>query len=173
MEIEGLKVQPQKVIGDERGFLAEMLQGGTENPAASHGIRNIYASVATGKHTPRAAHYHYKNHEMFFTLTGTALWLFHDFRKDSPTFGMSQGVVVGNQKPDFPVFHDVFTLDDQKFVRIVVPAGVYHAYWPLTDEKVMVVSVASEQHSNADYWRGKPVEVPGFSEILSKYQISV
>lgn len=172
-EIKGLEIQPQKVVGDERGMLAEMIQGGTENPVTAHGIRNIYTSIAVGKHTGRAAHYHYKLHELFFTLTGTALWLFHDFRKDSPTFGKSAGVVVGFEKPNFPVFHDVLTLDQKQFARVVVPAGVYHAYWPLTDEKVMVVAVASQPHDNEDYWRGKPAEVPGFPEILGKYGIVV
>lgn len=171
--IEGLEIQPQKVVGDERGLLVEMIQGGTENPVTSHGIKNIYASIAVGKHTGRAAHYHYKLHELFFTLSGTALWLFHDFRKDSPTFGQNAGVVVGFEKPTVPVFHDVLTLDQKQFARVEVPAGVYHAYWPLTDEKVMVVAVASMPHDNEDYWRGKPVEVSGFPEILGKYGILV
>ncbi len=169
--IQGLEIQPQKVVGDERGFLAEMIQGGTKNAVTDHGIGNIYTSVAVGKHTGRAAHYHYKNHEIFFTLTGTALWLFYDFRKESVTFGETVGVVVGMKKPDFPVHHEIYTLDEKKFVRVVVPAGVYHAYWPLTDEPVMVTAVASEMHDNADYWRGKPSEVPGFTEILAQYGI--
>lgn len=171
-KILGLEFQPQKVVGDPRGLLAEMIQGGTASSVVQeHGIGNIYSSIATGKHIGRAAHYHYKNHEIFFTLTGSALWLFHDFRKDSPTFGQSEGVIVGWEKPTSEVHHPVHVLSDKQFLRVVVPTGVYHAYWPLTDNPVTVVAVASVPHNDADYWRGKPVEVPGFPDILKLYGI--
>jgi len=169
--IPGLEVDLQKVIGDHRGFLAEMLPGGMDHPVAKNGIRNIYMSVATGKHVGRAAHYHYKNHEIFYTLSGTALWLFHDFRKDSPSSGKSFEIILGHEKPEDEVHHPVVVLDDLQFACVSVPVEVYHAYWPLTDEKVRVVAVASESHSDDDYWRGKPNEVPGFVEILGKYGI--
>lgn len=168
--ISGLELHLQKVFGDPRGILAEMLPGGSANPAvAEHGLGNIYASIATGKHTARAAHFHFKNHEIFCTLTGTALWLFHDFREKSPTFGQNAGVVVGFTLPTTPVHHPVYVLDQKQMARVIVPAGVYHAYWPLTDEKVVVCSMASDPHDDADYDKRPPSAVPGFFDLLSQY----
>ena len=168
--IEGLELNLTKFIGDARGFLAEMLQGGWENPLVKDvPIGNIYSSVATGKHIGRAAHFHFKNREIFFTLTGTALWLFHDFREGSPTFGQSWGYIAGMKKPEMTVHHPVYVLEEKHMARVVVPTGVYHAYWPLTEEVVMVVALASVPHDDADYDRRKPAVVPGFPEVLSAY----
>lgn len=172
--IEGLELHLTKFIGDSRGFLAEMLAGGFENPLVRDGgVRNIYTSVATDKHIGRAAHFHFKNREIFFTLTGTALWLFHDFRDGSPTRGQSWGYIAGMKKPDFTVNHPVYVLEEKHMARVVVPTGVYHAYWPLTDEAVMVVALASVLHDDADYDRRKPAEVPCFTDIISRYGITV
>lgn len=172
--IEGLQVHLQKVFGDSRGLLAEMIQGGTENPVVKEqGIGNIYASVATGKHIARAAHFHHQNREIFFTLTGTALWLFHDFREESATFGQNAGLVLGASAPDFPVFHPVYTLDQKQFASVIVPVGVYHVYWPLTEEKVVTVAVASARHSDRDYDRRPISSVPGFLDILAQYGMDV
>lgn len=172
--IEGLLVRPQKVVGDSRGLLAEMLQDGAASPlVAAHGIGNVYASIATGKHVGRAAHFHFENHEIFYTLTGTALWLFHDFREGSPSFGADFGLVLGSDRLEGKLLHDSYLLADGKFAGVEVPVGVYHAFWPLTEEKVVTVAVASVPHSDADYDRRPPAEVPGFREILAGYGISL
>ncbi len=173
-EISGLEVHPQKVFGDIRGVLAEMIQDGSENPVVKErGIGNIYTSMGTGKHIARAAHFHFKNHEVFFTLTGTALWLFHDFRQDSPTFGTNAGLVLGMHAPKEPVHHPVFTIDQKQLARVVVPTGVYHAFWPLTDEPVATVAVASTPHNDSDYDRRTIKQVPGFLDILAQYGMDV
>lgn len=173
-DIEGLDVELQKVFGDTRGILAEMVQGGVNNESVKeHGIGNIYTSIATGKHTARAAHFHYKNHELFFTLTGTALWLFHDFREGSKTFGQNVGMIVGFDSPTEPVHHPVYVLDQKQMARVVVPTGVYHAYWPLTEGKVVVMAVASVPHDDADYDRRTVKTVPGFLDILATYGVDI
>lgn len=171
--IDGLELHHTKVVGDPRGLLVELIQGGAENPVLSHGFGNLYSSIATGKHTGRAAHFHFKLHEFFFTLTGTALWFFHDFRETSPTFGKSYACVLGFDRPTEAVFDPVCVLSEKDMVRCVVPAGVYHAYWPLTDTPVFVVSVASMRHDNADYDRRPPSAVPGCREWLAKYGIAL
>lgn len=171
--IDGLEFHHTKVLGDPRGLLVELVPGGSTNPILSNGFGNLYSSIATGKHTGRAAHFHFKLHEFFFTLTGSALWFFHDFREHSPTFGKSSAVVLGFDRPTQDVPDPVYVLSDKDMVRCVVPAGVYHAYWPLTDAPVFVVSVASMPHDNADYDRRKPDTVPGCREWLSRYGIAL
>ena len=173
-EIQGLEIHLQKFFGDSRGLLAEMIQGGMQNSVVQEfGVGNIYASIATGRHIARAAHFHFKNHEIFFTLTGTALWLFHDFRESSATFGQNVGMVVGFDSPTVPVHHPVYVLDQKQMARVIVPTGVYHAYWPLTDEKVVTVAVASEKHDDADYDRRTIKTVPGFLDILAQYGMDI
>lgn len=171
--IAGLELHHTKVVGDARGLLAELIQGGNANPVLSNGFGNLYTSIAIGKHTGRAAHFHFKLHEFFFTLTGTALWFFHDFRDGSPTFEKSYSVVLGFDRPIGDAHDPVYVLADKDMVRCVVPAGVYHAYWPLTDAPVFVVSVASMTHDNADYDRRPPSAVPGCRESLARYGITL
>jgi dTDP-4-dehydrorhamnose 3,5-epimerase-like enzyme len=172
-EIDGLEIHLERVFGDGRGILAELLPDGARNPFVSErGIGNVYASIATGRHIARAAHFHFKNHEIFYTLTGTALWLFHDFRENSRTAGKNFGVVLGFDAPADPVPHQVYVLGEQKMAGISVPVGVYHAFWPLTQEKVVTVAVASVPHDDADYDRRSIREVPGFQKILAEYGIT-
>ncbi len=173
-EIDGLEIRPQKMVGDHRGWLLEMFPGGMANPAVQPwGFGNLCASVATGKHIPRGGHYHYHDHEIFFTLTGSALWLFYDFREDSPTKGKIEGLITGAAVPPGQIYHTSYTVAEQKFVQVSVPVGVYHVFWPLTDEVVHVIELGSVPYDSADYWRGKPAEIPGFPEILKKYGIPV
>ncbi|MDO8599550.1 MAG: dTDP-4-dehydrorhamnose 3,5-epimerase family protein [bacterium] len=171
--INGLELHHTKVVGDARGLLAELVQGGAANPVLSHGFGNLYTSIAIGKHTGRAAHLHVKLHEIFCTLTGTALWFFHDFREASPTFGKSHAVVLGFDRPTTAVPDSVYVLSEKDMARCIVPGGVYHAYWPLTDAPVFVVSIASMPHDDADYDRRKPDTVPGCRDWVGKYGIAL
>lgn len=171
--IAGLELHHTKVLGDPRGLLVECIQGGSANPILEPGFGNLYVSIAVGKHTGRAAHVHQKLHERFFTLTGTALWFFHDFRDGSPTFGKSYAVVLGFDRPTTPVPDSVYTLTDRDMIRAVVPPGIYHAYWPLTEQPVFVVCVASLPYDVADYDRRPPSTIPGCRERLAKYGIAL
>ncbi len=171
--IEGLELHHTKVTGDPRGLLAELIQGGSSNPTLDVGFGNLYASIAIGKHTGRAAHVHLKLHERFFTLTGTALWFFHDLRETSPTFGTSYAVVLGFDRPTATVSDPTYVLADNDMVRAIVPPGIYHAYWPLTEAPVFVVCVASLPYDAADYDRRLPSAVPGCRELLARYGITV
>ncbi len=171
--IEGLKIRIQKVVGDSRGVLCELAPEGMADSFFSAGVRNMYTSVAVGKHTQRAGHYHHKNQEVFYTLTGTALWIFADFRKDSSTFGKIYAVVVGAERPPIESSTPAFVIDDKKIAQVFVPSGVYHAYWPLTDTSVYVLAVASQPYNKEDYIYPKLEEIPGIGEILGKYGIAV
>ncbi|MBI2482568.1 dTDP-4-dehydrorhamnose 3,5-epimerase family protein [Candidatus Uhrbacteria bacterium] len=171
--IAGLELHHTKVVGDARGLLAELVQGGTANPVLAPGLGNLYVSIATGKHTGRAAHFHFRLRELFFTMTGSAVWLFHDFRSTSPTAGQSFVCVLGAERPPESVADPMYVLADRDMVRVDVPAGVYHAYWPLTDTPVVVLAAPSLPHDDTDYDRRKPIEVPGGREALARYGIVI
>ncbi|MFH1430590.1 MAG: hypothetical protein ABIG71_03660 [Candidatus Uhrbacteria bacterium] len=171
--IGGLELHHTKVVGDSRGMLAELVRDGAKNPVLEPGFGNLYVSIATGKHTGRAAHVHFELRELFFTLTGTALWFFHDLRKESPTFGTSYACIFGFDRPDRDVPDPVYVLADQDMVRVDVPPGVYHAYWPLTDTAVTVLALPSLPHDDTDYDRRPPQDIPGCTEHVARYGIAL
>lgn len=164
--IGGLKIKINKVVPDKRGALCEILPDGINNNFLKNKIGNIYASIATGREA-RAGHYHFKNIENFYTLSGTALWIFKDFRNESPTFGKIYCVILG--------FDDIkteninsFTIDSSKMAQVTVPAGVYHVFCPLTEKPVTVLAIASEPHNDKDYVRINPEEIPEIKNIIEK-----
>lgn len=171
--IDGLQLRLNKVLSDERGFLAELAPSGLEDPFLQHGIRNIYTSVATGKQIARAGHLHKKNIENFFTISGTALWLFVDCRKDSPTFNNFYSVILGAKKPNFEVDSPCYTVEDSKMAQALIPVGVYHIFWPLTDENVMVLAIASEPYDKEDYEKIDLKNYPSIIDHLTKFGIKL
>lgn len=172
--IPDLVINLNKVVGDHRGFLAEMAPGGNEHPFMAHGFKNLYASVATGKHIARAGHYHFKSWENHYTLTGTALWLFTDFRKDQPTFGQSFELIAGGKVLD-NIRKGVasYTLDRQVMAQVYCGPGINHIVWPLTDEPVVIVDAASEPYTKEDYAYPKLAEIQNIESIVSKYGIKL
>ena len=171
--IDGLELHHTKVLGDDRGMLAELLQGGSANPVLAPGFGNCYLSIAIGKHTGRAAHVHRVLHERFFTVTGSAVWFFYDLRDDSATAGRSFTCVLGYARPPDAIAGPAAFLDERDMVRMVVPPGVYHAYWPLTEAPVVVLSVASLPYDDADYDRRAPATIPGCRDALAAYGIRI
>ncbi|OGL60982.1 hypothetical protein A3E96_01390 [Candidatus Uhrbacteria bacterium RIFCSPHIGHO2_12_FULL_46_13] len=170
--IDGLTIVMNRAIGDERGWLGELVPGGVSNSDVKDGLGNIYLSVAVGKNIARAGHYHYRQSELFFTITGTALWAFRDYREGSKTFGALQAMVFTDEaKPDGPA--PVYRVGESGMPYVIVPHGVYHVYWALTDTPVRVVCVATTPHDNADYVRLRPDEVPDVSNLLKSYGITI
>ena len=171
--LKDLVIILNKVVGDSRGYLAEMAPGGSQNEFLSKGFGNLYASVATGQHVARAGHYHFKSWENHYTLTGTALWLFTDFRKESPTFGQSVEIIAGAKAwPTAPKDALHYTLDRQVMAQVYCGPGINHLVWPLTDEPVVIVDATSEAYNKEDYAYPKITEIPGIEEILKKYDIN-
>lgn len=164
--IDGLKININKVIGDKRGVLCEILPDGTNNKFLNHKIGNIYASIATGREA-RAGHYHFKNIENFYTLSGTALWIFKDYRKESPTFEKTYDVILGFDNVKVKDTES-YTIDNNYMAQVMIPAGVYHVFYPMTETPVTVLAIASEPHDDKDYARIKPEEIPEIKDIMKK-----
>ena len=171
-DIEGLTAELQPMFGTIEGAVYHMLPGGTENPEGFDGkILDLYAFSAKGRGTARGGHYHPVLDEFFFTLSGTALWIFSDFRETSPTKGKTIGMIVGVEAPSESHGLPTFVMADGSLPRVRVPAGVYHALFPLTDERVTTTAVGSTPYDKNDYRYPKLEEVPGAREILEKFGI--
>ncbi len=166
--IDGLKISLNKVIADQRGILCELAPKGTNNEFLKDGVGNIYTSIAIGKYTSRAEHYHYRLVENFYTLTGTALWLFKDFRENSITKNNIYSVILGEQRFSNPQGIESYTIDHGYMAQTLVPAGVYHAYYVLSEERVMVLAIASTPHDDTDYVKIKIADIKELQEIISR-----
>lgn len=159
-------ISRNKVAIDDRGDLYELVPGGTSNRfISSNKIGNIYASKATKRYVPRAGHYHKILFENFLPLSGTMLWYFEDFRETSRSFGKSF-VFTFSESEDSPIPEIMNIKRDIDGVPLVaVPPGVYHLYFPLTDDPALVLAVASEPYDPSDYY----APIPDKTEILERY----
>jgi dTDP-4-dehydrorhamnose 3,5-epimerase len=166
--IEGLEIILNKVVKDTRGALCEMVPGGSANETVKNGIGNIYASIALNRQ-PRAGHYHLRNIENFFVVQGTALWAFRDYRKESSTFGKSYAVIVGYENVPRHGEIEQYTVENGTMAQVLVPAGVYHVYMPLTEKPTVVIAVASVPHSDDDYVRIDLETIPVIKDVLSRF----
>jgi glucose-1-phosphate thymidylyltransferase len=145
-----------------------MAPGGTDNPFFKDGIKHIHGSIAIKKLVPRGGHYHYHLRENFYTLSGTALWYFYDFRKDSPTYQTGYSVILGFNPAEKEIDVPSYAISQGSMAQIFIPPGVYHIFWPLTDEKVIVAGTGSIDYDSSDYARPEIDEVPGAKEIFEK-----
>ncbi len=167
--IDGATIEPQPRIGDEDGAVLHMLPGGTKNPYGfGTDILDIYASTARDKFVFRGGHYHPKLDELFFTTSGVSLWILSDFRVDSRTFGKTSAFIVGIDRDDLIVPSGIpsFFLSDGTFSRLRIPHGVYHAFCPLTDERVTTIGIGSTPYDKEDYRYPALDEIPDLENVL-------
>ncbi len=147
--IDGLTITMNKVVNDWRGSLYELLPEGSKNPSVSGGIGNMYVSVGKKKFVGRVGHYHKNNVENFFTIGGAALWVFYDMRKGSKTERAVFGAIFGDEF-DGKTYLQVMTIDKGTLAKICVPAGVWHAYWPITEKPSVIIAVGSVPYEKED-----------------------
>ena len=169
--IVGLEILLNKVVSDERGHFLDLAE--TDNPSMASGYtKHLHASIATTKHIARAEHYHHKIKESFYTLAGTALWIFSDFNKNSPTYGKTYAAIAGNGKAKPETSLPTFYLDEGKFPQFKIDIEIYHAFWPLTDEPAIIMATGTDGYDPDDYERPAVEEVPGARKILEEHGIN-
>lgn len=171
--VKGLNIYLNKVVSDTRGSYCDMAPGGTDNPLYADGIKHIHASIAINKFIPRGGHYHFRLKENFFTLSGTALWYFYDFNKNSPTFGQSYSVILGYRKLGMDVGVPEYTIDKNCAAQVAIEPGVYHVFWPLTDDDTVVAGTGTLEYDAQDYDRTPVEQVPGAMEVFERVKAVV
>ncbi|HTE22510.1 MAG TPA: dTDP-4-dehydrorhamnose 3,5-epimerase family protein [Candidatus Limnocylindria bacterium] len=123
-DIDGvLQAQPD-IHGDERGFFIETYRrqwfpNGREMIQGNRGDRKAGSIVGF--------HYHLHQADYWYVPFGSARVILHDFRKDSPTFGVTATFDLGAdlKSPD----------DPKKFNHngLYIPPGVAHGFAALSD----------------------------------------
>lgn len=171
--INGLKIHLNKVVSDHRGFFCDLAE--TDNPLWETGCKHLHASIAVKKGVARGEHYHYRLIENFYILSGTALWIFHDFNKESKTFGKTWALILGfspksNPATAGPNPKKLF-IDQNKLAQVEIPPYIYHAFWPLTNERVVAFATGTTGYDPKDFVKLKIDEVPGAVKILKKFKI--
>jgi len=131
IKIKDVQIKKLKYIPDDRGFLMEMLR---DDDPLFKGFGQVYITGAK-KGAAKAWHYHKGQIDNFVCVEGKALVVLVDFRKDSPTYKISQEFIMEApgiakepyllQIPKF-VLHG-FTAFDCDFTKIVnIPSAHYN-----------------------------------------------
>jgi len=169
--IAGLNIHLNKVVGDERGYFCDLAE--SDNPLFRDGCVHLHASIAMKKGVERGGHYHYRLKENFYALSGTSLWIFHDFNEKSKTYGKTWSLILGfeNKKVNTRGNNSYF-IDKGKLAQIEIPPYIYHAFWPLTREKVVAFVTGTEGYDATDFARLPIEEIPGGVKMLRKHNIS-
>lgn len=172
--LEGTHIHLMPMFGDDTGGVLHMLPGGQDHPDWFGGaIKDVYSCFGTQKSGGRGGHYHYKLQEQFFSVGGTVLWVLSDFRKESPTFGRTIGVILGWNKPKETGGLPSYTVDEtHHMARLTVPNGVYHALFPVA-ESFLVVALGSTGYDPEDYAYPNPKEVPDMEVILQRFKLDL
>ena len=151
-----------------------MLPGGVENAEGfGQDLRDVYAFTAQGKNMLRGGHYHPKLNELFFPMSGTALWILSDFRAESPTKGMTHALILSINTPAETYGFPAYAVEEGGMPRLRIPAGIYHAVFPLTEDRIMTTALGSTAFDKEDYRYPTIDEVPGMSDILVKLGIEL
>lgn len=168
--IRDLKIHLNKLVGDERGYFCDLAE--VDNPIFKKGLKHLHASIAMEKGVARGGHYHYRLTENFYALSGTSLWIFHDFNKKSKTYGKTFSLILGfsNKKINTKGTKSYF-IDEGKLAQVEIPPYIYHAFWPLTNEKVVAFVTGTTSYDSTDFKRLATKEVPGAIQILKKYKL--
>lgn len=170
--IKGLKIHLNKIVGDHRGYFCDLAE--TDNPLFRDGCTHLHASIAMEKGISRGGHYHYRLKENFYALSGTSLWIFHDFNKKSKTYGKTYSLVLGfSDKKINAKGTKSYFIDKNKLAQIEIPPYIYHAFLPLTKERVVAFVTGTEGYDPLDFNRPSIEDIPRAKKILDKFGIKL
>lgn len=167
--IDGLLIYFNKFIEDYRGYLCEIAPKGFKNDILKkYGVSNIVFVSFSKKGIHRGSHYHKENYDIAYVPYGTALWYFYDTRPNSKSFKKEEFILVGknslNKKID-PAIKDLTIEKNNKLALIVIPPGVYHIIFSLSQVPAVIIEFSSKIYDESDYIRIKPEKFEKFKEI--------
>ncbi len=174
--IDGVSLLFNKVVGDDRGYFLDLAE--TDNPAVKT-TKHIHSVLALQENKSRGEHYHYKLTENFYTISGTSLCCLYDFNEKSFSYGKVFAFISGNKPKDKNILKiseenkiKTFFIEDNYLVQAIVPPMVWHAWWKLTDENAVIVSLGDRGYDEKDYAKPKASEIKKVKKILDYYEIT-
>ena len=139
--IEGVFIKQIKLFNDDRGFLAEVAK--ESDPTHRDFLlccKKVYKTRPTIKQTIytetypgviKAFHWHKKQWDIWFVLSGMAQIVLYDLRKNSLTHKETQVIFAGESNP----------------LLIYIPPEVAHGYKVLGNEKVRLLYHVTEVYN--------------------------
>jgi len=115
-EIDGLLVVHPKVWADSRGFFVESYRKEWLPEGAPEMVQGNHVRRQAG--TVVGPHFHFRQADWWYLVSGRARYVFHDLREGSPTEGATVVLDVDG---------------DADRVGVYVPPGVAHGFSALTD----------------------------------------
>lgn len=106
--IQGVKIKQIRKYCDDRGFFSEIIKFGEETFIEVR--QTSYSCAFSG--VIKAFHWHKKQNDVWFFVSGTAQVVLYDLRQNSPTRGQT----------------DVFYLGEDNPVLLLIPPEVVHGY---------------------------------------------
>ncbi len=134
-QIEGLQLLTPKSFHDDRGFFVERYNEGRFREAGlpTVYIQDNFSHSAPG--TVRGLHYQFEPTQLKLVscLRGSILDVALDLRKNSPTFGQHQSVILTGEKPQW----------------LLIPGGFAHGFSVISKESADVMYKVDKPYSAA------------------------
>jgi dTDP-4-dehydrorhamnose 3,5-epimerase len=131
--IEGVTCKPLSVHADDRGCFMELLR--EDDPFYTRFGQSNFSITYPG--VVKAWHWHKKQDDLWFVVSGMAQVGLHDLREDSPTRGET----------------NVYFLGEYNRALLVIPHGVAHGYRVLGPTPLALVYHTTGVYDAADELR--------------------
>lgn len=128
--IEGVVAKTLRVFCDDRGMLMEVLR--SDDPMFRGFGQTTYTLSYPG--VIKAFHWHQRQDDLWFVVSGNAQVVLHDLRPDSPSRGRTE----------------VYYLGDHNRTLLRIPPGVAHGYRVLGNEPVLLLYHTTLPYDPAD-----------------------
>jgi dTDP-4-dehydrorhamnose 3,5-epimerase len=133
--ISGVQVKSLKVLPDDRGFLMEMLR---EDEPIFERFGQVYIT-ACRRGVAKAWHYHRQQTDHFVCVSGAALVVLYDGRRESPTRGTVQDFTLTSPPGQDPAP-----------VLLKIPPGVIHGFTAIHGEEARIINIPTLPYRHAD-----------------------
>jgi dTDP-4-dehydrorhamnose 3,5-epimerase len=131
--IDGVTLKPLVVHCDDRGVFMELLR--EDDPFYRRFGQSNFSITYPG--VIKAFHWHRKQDDLWFVVSGMAQVVLHDLREGSPTRGQT----------------DVCYLGEHARQLLYIPAGVAHGYRVLGTTPMLMVYYTTHTYNPADELR--------------------
>lgn len=134
--IEGVIIQAKKVICDDRGRIMHILKTSDSNftQFGEVYVSTVYPGVVKGWHLHDLMTLNY------VVVKGMIKFALYDARQDSPTYGQTQEVCMG----------------EHNYVQVTVPPGVWNGFMGIGTEEALVINNTDIPHDPNEIHRCDP-----------------
>ncbi len=129
-QVHGVRIKRVVTHADDRGYLREVLRD-------DDGLLAQWRQTTVTRAFPgmiKAFHWHQKQDDVWYFVSGNARIVIYDRRPESPTFGQTQVVLAGDHNP----------------VTVWIPRCTAHGYQVLGNEPAVLMYHTTEMYHPAD-----------------------